>query len=74
MNDREFLASKGITHPELQDEAIKSIPCGIETVEEAYEDKTAVDVNSPRALMVCHWKGILKGLAIAQKIMNGEGD
>ncbi len=69
MKDREFLARNGITDSELQDAAIKTIPCSIDSVEEAFNDRTDVQVNSPRAIMVVQWKGMLGGLRAAQVIM-----
>jgi hypothetical protein len=57
------LVKAGISDPLHQEILIDCIPCGIETAGEALRDKTSIEVNAPRALMVVEWKGMAKAFA-----------
>lgn len=46
---------------------VERLPCGIPTVEEAIADGTPWQTNAPRAILVCHWKGMLAGFAESEK-------
>lgn len=54
-----------IENPQLQAEAIRRLPCGIELVEEAMQDETAFQINGPRVIMIVSYKGFLSGLEFA---------
>ncbi len=60
----------GINNFCLQQIAIKRIPCGVPLVQDAMEDGTAFQTNGPRALMMCHYKGLIIGLIEAQKMLD----
>ena len=70
MTNEEALAgfSTGITNLANVQTAIDRIPCGLATVEEAIKDTTNVQSNAPRAIMVVQYKGILLGLAVAERV------
>ena len=59
MENRRFLKRIGVCKPQHQTILIDSLPCGIETAEAAYKDGTPYQVNGPRAILVCAWKGMV---------------
>jgi hypothetical protein len=61
------LAKAGVKDRLHQKILISEIPCGIETALEALMDCTDVSVNAARALMVYHWKGMVKAFALLEK-------
>ena len=67
--NKKYLDSIGVKDERLQRIAIDSIPCGEDTVQVLMDDKTDIEVNAVRALMVVHYKGILKGLKFAQRAL-----
>jgi len=54
-----FLAECGVRVEKHQKILLGALPCGIRTPKAVCNDSTLVDVNAPRALLVCHWKGML---------------
>jgi len=70
MSNEDYLVTLGIKDERLQRIAIESIPCGEETVKAAMDDSTDVQVNSVRALMMCNYKGMIKGLKLAERAFN----
>jgi len=68
--NRNYLEEMGIDNLGLRDVAIKAIPCGVILVQDAMEDKTSLFANSPRALMMCEYKGLITGLIEAQKVLD----
>ncbi len=68
--NRNYLKEMGIDNFDLQNAAIKKIPCGELLVRDAMEDMTDLNVNTPRALMVCEYKGVVIGLIQAQNILD----
>ena len=63
-----YLVKKGITRFEFQKYLMDSIPCGETVIEDVMKDGTSYQVNAPRALMICHYKGLLMGLSLAQRL------
>ena len=55
-----------VNDPVHQRILIDSLPCGIKTVHWALSDDTPYQINAPRALMVCHWKGMVRAFQLAE--------
>ena len=54
-----YLSRIGVRSQRHQQILIDALPCGIETVREAWKDRTPYQINGPRAIMVCSWKGMV---------------
>ena len=70
-DDRKFLTKIGVAHPTHQGILLGNLPCGIKTAREAFEDGTPWQINAPRAILVCVWKGMV---AAFQKLEQGPPD
>ncbi len=62
MKDR-ALSKAGVRNATHQRILLDKLPCDILTSKEALADKTAVQVNAPRALLVFFWKGMVHAFA-----------
>jgi len=67
MADGRFLDKIGVRNRLYQSIIIDAIPCGIATVSEAWQDITLWQTNAPRALVVCHWKGMVEAFRRLEK-------
>lgn len=68
--NKETLSKCGVNNPLHQKILLDDLPCGIETAKEVLNDSTLIQVNAPRVLMVCVWKGMVAAfvkLEIQQK-------
>ena len=65
-SDVKFLAGIGVRDPKYQRIVIANLPCGIKTVRKALEDETPWQINAPRAILVCVWKGMVSGFQKAE--------
>ncbi len=63
----------GIKKPIHQRILIDNLPCGIESVEEVMNDKTSCEINAPRALLICHWLGMLRALKLLEVSREKQG-
>lgn len=65
--NRATLFAVGVRLPLHQRLLLDRLPCSIESVKEALADKTLVQVNAPRALMVTGWQYQVEILAAVEK-------
>lgn len=61
------LVKQGVKEPSHQKILLATLPCGIESAKECLEDSTNVQVNAPRALMVCYWTGMVKAFSLLER-------
>ena len=59
--NEEYLSELGVNDKVHQRIIIDKLPCGIRSVERAWEDETSCEINAPRAILVCYWKGMIDG-------------
>ena len=62
------LAELGVSDPVHQKILIAKIPCGIKNAKAALADKTHIDVNGYRAIMVISWKGMVSAFRELEKV------
>jgi len=67
MTNEKFLDKLGIKDALHRRLVIETIPCGEENVEDAWLDKTPVQINAPRAIVICHWKGMVLGFQMIEQ-------
>lgn len=67
LKDSHLFDVLGIKVPLHRQIITDALPCGIESVCEAWQDQTPYQVNAPRALMVCHWKGMVTAFSKLEK-------
>ena len=67
MTNETFLKKIGIKDAIHRRLLISTVPCGEEKVEDAWNDKTPIQINAPRALAICHWKGMVRGFQMAEQ-------
>lgn len=61
------LIKAGVSEPLHQKILIDALPCGEETAKACFEDGANIQINAPRALMMCFWKGMVTGFALLEK-------
>jgi hypothetical protein len=66
-SEQAFFKRIGVRKLLHQQILLNRLPCGIETAQEAYEDGTAWQINAPRAILVCCWKGMVSAFQELEK-------
>lgn len=62
----EALHAAGVSDPTHREILLGNMPCGETSVAAVLRDDTPFQINGPRAIMICHWKGMLHGFRLLE--------
>jgi len=71
-SNEKFLDKLGVNDYVHREIIIRGLPCGISSVQEAYEDGTPWQINAPRAILVCYWKGMVQAFRELESQQSGK--